>query len=647
MEDVFVEWDELSEDMRKLPRERVEEILAKQGGKLAPPWMKTGQGLPGAAAPNVSMSDGMSNLDRILTMRPDPKSATAPVTAKSLAGAAIPMATGAIGGGPIGSVLSGILQQGQDPFSAQGIAANTLNAAGGPILGAAQKIKQLGPFLGGIRDAAVTGGELIGTNQLEKILADKIGEQYQPMSGGQVLGASALTALMPPGLARIKQAFDKAPENIKAQLLPLIQNLFPQGTSAEAPPRVTPQITPQEAPRATGGFTLQEKAGDTEFTRRLNAILKSQMQQNPSLRPEPPPQQPNLEDLLAASLKARGIEPPAGAKLPATPITKPTVPVEPPPPIKVDLTPNTPESIAAEGLTAPPASIKEAKIAAAPNAELYSKIDAIARKAEATGDAKAFLDRMTAKPEAGGLGPEGFIDRMVSTPEGLKELPMLLRHTEGIFPNNELKDALRTKIISNALSGIGDTKLDAGPLARLKAFAGQDFDGKKGSEVINEVFGSTDAYRNLEDMHDIIEHSVTHGAGGLGKLRMYIDRGLKFGLPVDIGVGTITAFIGHGTAFGAAGGAAATAGAAAAVPLLGVKAYTLTVDKIVDMITRSRTKWADVLYDMAVGGNRHSAATINNIEGQIRRRASDVRTLTDEEARAEMERKRLEQLGIE
>lgn len=580
----MVTWDELPEPIKQMDPDERESFLLRNNAILMPRGV--------APPPNAIFSAPSERERNIDTSSADVMGfgpgLTHPENRENMMKAAAAGASTALGGGgPVAIGASAALNAAFGPKvnSGRGVAENVANVAFGrlnPVIGPAlskgssmaQAAKQFLAGAGQVTGTQAAGAALQGEDQ-------NMNELIQSALAGGV-GTSATNAFL--------QGVQNSTPMVRKQMAPIVERLKGK------PPAVAQTPTPAVAPTP---MPLQAEEAVDPFTQKIRQTIDYIQKKNPEMYGIESPSvsaqssQNDLEEQLRKSLIAAGKDP---APLPP-PASKPVA-------AAVDT----------------PVALKDPPIT-------VSAIDEMAAK----------NPNATAFKRLGGKLPSDYIEETVSGKEW-GTLPDVMREMDAAFPEGQFRDAVRQKITEKVLGGIGEAGAfgDLSPLQRIQAFGKQKFGEKTGAQVINQIFDSPEAYRNLSDLQEIIEisgRSATEKGAGQSKARFILNNWR----PVLAGSGglgamQLTAYIPAAGTIGAAalGGAAAYGASKGAV-----KAITLTAESIAEFLGKKNSKWADVLYDMATGGNRYSAQSISNVISGLRRRATEERDLTDEEAAAE------------
>lgn len=581
-------WERLPQVIKDMDPDEREEYLAEKGILLVP---------SGVAPPPNAIIESAKRERNIDTSGTDVMGfgpgLTHPENREAMAKAAIGAGSTALGGG--GLIAAGLMgglnaAMGPDPFSGRGVAEAVGNVAFGrmaPFMNAGVLGKG-GQFVQGIKNGLLGAGQ-VGATQA---LGDKLTQNPMPASESLgpmgMLGAGAASAILPAAAARFLKSVEKSTPMVRNKMQPIVDRLTKKPQAVETLP-AGPDI-----PTAPATFDDKVKKlvqyvedSDPERYGKTDAILAQ------------PSQNDDLAAQMRATLIARGIpEEEIDRKLAAMGGTAPTPRPSPPAaPIPTAGAPPTP---------------------AAPLA--ISDIDAMAAR----------NPNATAFKRLGGKTPTEYIEETVSG-KNWGSIPEVIREMDAAFPDGQFRNAVREKITEKVLSGVGEAGAfgDLSPLQRIQAFGKQKFGEKTGAQVINQIFDSPEAYRNLSDLQDIIDASGRGGdkPGWWNHAKVFVN---KFS-PV-IG----------GTAFGVTmyvpmlqNPAVATGGLALGT----VKAFTLGSDALAEYLGKKNTKWADVLYDLATGGNRYSAQSVSNVISGLRRRAEDERDLSADEAAAEYQQR--------
>lgn len=634
---------------------------------------------------------------------------------------------------------------GPEVGSGRSMADFAMNAASGGMgnIANAGKLAKLGPILMAAKNAAVGGGTVATGQVLGDILAKAKGEKVEPMDPGQILEGGALGAGAPMLFGRFIQAFENAAPAVRAKLLPIIEQLMPQGanpaaernvpilerirqyqqgqglakrmpsqtvvdtaglnlkdaqqafdsartgvtptatygikTSVEFPPtppsaQIPKPATPvnpfrdkamadraaklAEVLKAAGATPeqielmgdqhwkmVEKQAGIAPSRISADSIAESRDMAAKMLGANPVPK-PSTENALKASLIANGIDPgkipvdttqtvtrPLNAKLfdsEGKPISEITHQVETVPSTwttAAATAPSEPQAAAIKTATAAQQSLDKAN-------QRYSAIQSRLNNPKAkqwnalNSEDQDFVQSLRKE----GVAP--YFNRTLDDPEELTKLPERINQMERVFPDSDVRRTLQSHIVEKILSGAGKSG-DIGDLSvlqRFKDFAGKDVGGKSGRDILNDVFASKEATRNLDDLYDIAKESIDStkkGDGWLGKLKFFMNSG-TIGLPISAGTaGALGTFYLH-SGGGVFKGAAAVGAAAGTV-----KAITIGMDEMASWLSRSHSKTADVLWDLSKGGVRHSPGTINQVISGLRRRAESEREITEAQAQAE------------
>lgn len=637
-------WSQLPAEIRDLDPEDRDALLAAEGIQIIPDAYKPpdpiltrketpqaryeAEGMPRAAASQMRMiAPGMNPGEPPTGM------------GKFLAGAgstAAGMALGGAGAIPIGvgALLSGSLnaKYGPEPTSGQGIADMALNVASGPL----SKITQLGPktpaFLNFLKNGLMGGAQVAGGQMLGNTIAEAKGEPVNPLTGGQILAGGAAGALVPAIFGRLAQALQNTTPALREKVQPLLAKIM--GEEAPDPAKFRSVIADLEAGREASNALKRKVIPISSPAGAVPVVppVSSQPSVNASApMPAPPRAVPaagdDLEELLRKSLanaRAGRQMPPMAASVPSEP-APPEIPEEDIAAVMARLRPALGKSIPAAAV--PPVPETPAVPAQSP---AYQPLAAALNDPKVTAWRNLAPDEKKFFAKVRDTGPEQFFARIIDDPKEFGKLPEYISRLSTIFPESDVRKQIQTDIVGRMLSGIGPAGStepfgDLSMVQRVKEMAGKTFGDKKGRDVINEIFQSPDAARNIEYIHDILEHSI-ESAGKGAKWKMFINK--------------TSPVLGYGTALGTIyipilGAAALPLGGAAGAAST-YKAISLTAETIADMVSKRNTKWARVLLDMARGGEAHSAATINQVISGLRRRGEE-RTLTEEEAQREME----------
>lgn len=562
---------------------------------------------------------------------------------------------------------------GPDPFSGRGVAENVANAAFGRLAPVMQmgKLGALGPKLTALKNAAIGAGQVGATQALGNALtADPM-----PLSPGTMVLGGAASALLPAAAGRFLQAVQKSTPMVRAKMQPIIDRLtkeadapVPSPTQPELP--VIPQVA-AKSPTVPAVSTVAPK----EAARSLKAEKLASMLQQHGISPDDAALMQDEQWSMLA--KAAGVNPPSKDTVQATmgllrgqtAASKPVTPsaaqpsnqsVSAQPSQNDDLEELMRKSLIAKGVPAeklPPVSASIAPPATAAAAEpalpsaspsplsapktIYDTID------ERIGDLttermdkykrgmqgtniRENTDAMAVVGEMRRSGSRKFIDDMVASKDW-SDVPRKIEYLDMAFPEGEHRSAIQEKILEKVLGGIGSSGEPFGdltPIERIVSFGKQKFGSKTGTDIINKIFdGSPEAYRNIRDLQKIIEVSGINPDPTQSRLRLFLNN-MRPVIGGSLGTGTALALTAYVPVMGPAG--------AAAGAYTGMKAISIGMDTLADYIGKKGTKWADVLYDMATGGNRYSAQSVSNVISGLRRRAEDERDLNRDQALAEM-----------
>lgn len=537
-------------------------------------------------------------------------------------------ATALGGGGPVVSALAGYLGKDNDATSGQGIASNVLNMAAGPLgrFANSGQFAKLGPFLRGAKDAALGAGEVGGAQILGNVLGEAMGEKPTELNPLAALAGGGMAAGVPPLMGKIMAAYRAAPPQLRDRIFPMLQ-AWKDLIQKQGAPAVPPATVPVNTQPIAAELPAVDKNGvPSDFTQKINDLLEFQYQKNPALRPQP--EANDLASQLEASLKARGMQPPSPEPQPAPAIT----PQPPPPSIPV----TTPTAQAEVPDLHKRISERTRQLLNPPKVALTGKgkfggsniADDLRQRPDDAIRSNDEIMRTVSEIKAKGVND--FLEAAISD-ANLKDLPTTLKHLDEAFPEGEARQALRERVVEKVLGAVGETGEfgDLSIIQRLKSFGGQKFGDKTGAQVINDIFGGQDAMHHLNNLEDALSSTIEqqmqgNKEGWLNHAKIFINKHRPVIGGSLLPAGLATVYFGGTPALAGTGGA------------LTVKAISIGADELGKLLGRSRSKWSDMLRDLVQGTQRYSPAQINAFLSELRRKGTEERTQSPEEADSEI-----------
>lgn len=677
-------WDTLPQVIKDMDPDEREEYLSEKGILLVP----AGVAPPPNAIANDDAFKRQQSSRNIDTSSADVMGfgpgLTNPKNSENMAKAGVGVAsTLAGGGGPVAAGAMGLLNMaaGPDPFSGRGVAeagANVLFGRLAPFMNAGQKG---GEFVRALKNGAMGTGQ-VGATQL---LGNALTQNPVPMEPTSMLGAAAASALAPAAAGRFLKAVEKSTPMVRGKMQPIVERLTRKPDAVETLPSPTPTVPTAQPSAATPIATPAPSAAPTKPfippARQENANKMADLLHQHGISAEDAALLP--DEQWQALATAAGVKTPSkdtiGVALdvlrsksnPSSALpTKQTLPAT----ANVSAQSSQNDEIAEQlratlrargysdeeierGLAAtssptpkPSPTAATTSTAGAPPPtpaaplDLYDSIDNrigdlttermdVYKKGMQGKNIRENTDAMAVIGEMRRTGSRKFIDDLVSSKDW-SDVPRKLDNLDAAFPDGEHRTAIKEKITESIMSAVGtgnDPFGDLSPVQRIQAFGKQKFGNKTGVEVINKIFGSEHAYQNISDLQEIISAAGKSTPGDTTKLRIFWNNARPV-IGATVGGGALSGLVNGFTAYvpvlGAAGIAAGGYGT--------VKALTIGMDTAVDWLSRKGTKWADVLYDLATGGNRYSRQTVSNVISGLRRAAEEERDLSQEEALAEM-----------
>ena len=573
----YMVWDQLPQEARSLSPDKLAQLLEANGIELLPtgPIGGTFAGQEAMAKHQAPSESATDQFKALVTKIADMKTMGRGKEylqdkAKMLAGG---VSMGLGGAGPIMSGVGALANAkfGADPTSGHGIGDLLTNIVSGRAMPAIQAGSWLknSPI---IRDLIAGTGILGAGSAAGEGLSEAMGEHKgsaesasdramrivgNSLAGGAV-GATA-PALLGAGVRNIQRGYEKAAPVVRQKVQPYVEKLRQMG----APVAVEAEAAAPEDP------LLARIQAMTDTVRKKFAEKGL-----PSPDPQPTATPDELLDQqLKGSLKAKGITPPAE-------------------------TPATPE------------------------------LDPIAKRiADYDYDRTRYKRGLFDKSGQRNV-PEGYEEEVVGAIkkrgapqyaddllDKLEDLPSRMKALDNVFPEGEFNKVLRERMLNRVFQGIGDENAsafgDLSPLQAIKSFGGKDIGGKKGVDIINQVFDSPDAYKNIEAIHDaVMATQVSQGAKGAGdKIKVFWNAA---GPGVSLGLGGFAGYSHNPLLTGLA--------IAIGAPT-GTRMIRIGAEKLGNMIGTKGTKWAEVLRDSAEGIQRRGGPSINQVISYIRRNA--------------------------
>jgi hypothetical protein len=630
--------------MKDFSDDEIREILSDAGEELeddTPDPYLTGIGLPGAAKPPIAPGLRKTAYEQAAPLMPpvgdtgvdpDIASVEALKSWKQVGQAGLAAAATRLGGGGPGAMaLSGYFGRNDSPTSGAGAAQLLMNAATGPFakFGNMGKLGQLGPFLRTMKDSAIGAGEVGSAQAIGDLINSATGQQatQEPLSpwmgaaaGGTGSGiVSALTG-------RFQKAAQQATPQVRDRMLSWIEQLR-KGGVPDLPPTVnlapmnSATIAQEAATLPKGALPanpyehLAAKYSDrfpkpqspaepvNKLERQLEASLAAHGINLPPAKvsalakpvPEagPDPGTVSLDNMDAAIARILEQRPPAliqkllGLKYPPAP-SKPPATVSLTPPLKPAATPD-------------PAPVP-VTAAAAPERTIFDEADEYVKKLPRTFEDKGINDVIEA---INARGVSSYIDKEIGGKD-LSNLPQLKGRLETILPENG-KAILRERILSKIMSGVGESGAfgDLSPIQKLKTFGGMDVGGKKGAQVINDVFDSPEATHHLNNLYEAAERTIEQQLHPDPKWANSLKVLYKSLPSIGMGGAGIPYLTFH---FGPLGLAAGVAGTIA-----------VSADKIGALVGRKRSKWSDMILDLVEGSGKYTPAQINALLSELRK----------------------------
>lgn len=221
----------------------------------------------------------------------------------------------------------------------------------------------------------------------------------------------------------------------------------------------------------------------------------------------------------------------------------------------------------------------------------------------------------------GKQGPQAYVDTLMNTPEGIRQLPTAMRQMDEAFGDQvggEAKKLIRSRFAEKILdsTNVNETGADVNSLPFIKQALALKPD------EINGIFGSKEAADSLKKFAAAVEASHR-----VPELPPTEEQPLvKWGAPAMKAL--LAAGIGGGAGYygyGADPRTAAEIGVGMAVFMVAgpkmTRFYSLKADTLANYLSKNRSKWADVMLSLAEGEPRFESATVNHVLNGLKQHA--------------------------